>query len=1105
MTIKIGTLNARGGDSKTPQLIKLFNEANIDVCMVQEVHNIKNENIQRIEKDTKTKIYVSPGDQNSRGVMTMIKVSNVIKNPVVVRKDAIGNYLVVQIEIDGRSYELVNLYAPMTPAGRAELFKKLNKETHGKEYQIIAGDFNNVMDFNLDCTGGSRKNFDQRKSDRSELLRFTKENDYTDSLRVIHPKLCLFTFCGLSNYKSRLDRIYVHTNLSKKLDDAKVVPACFSDHDLYVISLLLDNQTDRVVWGKGLWKHNKQILENKENRDKIRRIWNEHQEAKYRHRDICQWWENAKKTVKTACIEMGKMSRQTQNTQKKDLINELGQLTSSTDPASSRRILEIKAKLNEIEQEDINGAIIRSRVQWQNEGEKSTKYFYNLERKQGTERQITELRDEIGNIYKEKSDILKYVKTFYENKFSYTDLENEACDALLDSVTRRLTDEQRDEQAGPFTMSELERVKAKMSRSKAPGNDGLTVEFYDQCWNFIKHDLLEVINEIAATGRIPLSMTQAAITLIYKNKGERSSLNNWRAISLCNVDYKFLTGMIAARMDPYLSQLIHEDQSCGIRNRHIEDPLIYMHSMIDYVRQFGGKSLIYGLDLQAAFDMVHHEYMHRLLARMNIGFRMRDLLKTIYDNMYSSVIVNGAKTPYFRLRKSIRQGDKASMCCFIMAMEPLANIIRRDSSIHPILLPNSKPKCTSLYCDDMNVLSSDINDIPIIQTHMAAFERGSGSKFNQKKTEVLLVGNWTQFEESKISKEHLRKNIKFLGVWFGDDAKKLNQEMITTKIDDALEFWKTIPLSFSGKRLIITSKVLPQLYHVIRITGMDRDLKNAVQKRINEFVWNPKKMYMIAYSTLQNTIEYGGLGMPNLEVINQAILAERIPKMLKSPRIWNGQFMHRLGYILGNITKKLMPYQYAITRRKTTVTATIEEAYKKLNAKVSDWKSENFQTLKQKLHKNNDYKKVDENRDYRHTWKTIESSTDDRRRRDISYLAAHGALTVGAVLKRRNVTTDDTCKLCGEKIETIKHLFIECSHIQTTKETLRKKIGRTLTEELILYHEGYKGMKKKERNAIAAFKQTIWQVRAKLYSGDIKGTMQIKTTMDHIFKSKIDK
>lgn len=1101
MTIKIATLNSRGGDSKTLHIIKTLQDHKIDICCIQESHDISYDNICKIENLNNYKVFKCPGSSNGRGVLTIIR-ETICKKAKMINKDNEGNYLVVELDVQNEILEIVNVYGPMTPTSRAKLFRELLQDTNGKDNRLIGGDFNCIEDFNLDSTGGSKKNFDQRKTDRHELANLVKIHSYVDSFRYIHPTKRSFTFTGITNYRSRLDRIYCHKTYADRIESTEIIPVSFSDHDLYVISMKTMNNDNRKIWGRGFWKLNKTLLEKSENISLLKEMWLEHREEKHKYQRLSDWWETGKRKIKNTCIRLGHNAKNKMNVEKTKLTEELATLLKQTRASDSPRILEIKRMLHTIDSEELNGVLIRSRKDWQDKGEKCTKYFFNLEKKQGKEKQIDEIQTENSQMISTKEQVLSYVKEYFQREFTFVNLDEPSTDILINSITQRLSDDERRSQSGPFKQQELETVLSKMSLNKSPGNDGLTVEFYKFFWPIISQDLLDVINEIAVNGTLPLSMTQALITLIYKNKGSRHELKNWRAISLLNVDFKFLTGLIANRIDPFLKTLIHEDQVCGVNGRYMEDALIFLQNMTDQIQHYGGKSMICSLDLMAAFNKVSHQYIDKVLSCMNFNNRIRNTISTIHGHMYSAVVINGCKTGYFKLEKSIRQGDKMSMTIFILAIEPLANLIRRDRNLSPVILPNTRPKYLSQYCDDTNVYSTKPEDYNLIESHMQTFEKGSGSKFNSDKTEILLFGEWTSKDKNMLPQELIKTDIKILGMWFGANAHTLNERHILTRINETLDFWRTIPLSFDGKRLIIMTKVLSQLYHIIRITGMSTYLKKKVQALITDFIWAPKKMKMLAYSTLQNTKDEGGQNMPNLEVINKAILAERISKVLKSKRPWTGMFIYRLGLNLRAVNKDFQSSRYAHSPYKTETDKVILNVYDELKSEISDWSVETFTTLKKRLHKNNEYRKCDPNRNYDLTWREIDTSTDNRRRKDISYLLAHDALPLGAVLKKRNVITDARCTFCKQRDETRTHILMLCPYTVELKKQLDKRAGRTLSEEEMLYHEGRIKMRKKLKNAIASYKQTIWQFRAKLYFREIQ-LENVKSQLKVTFEAKL--
>ena len=65
------------------------------------------------------------------------------------------------------------------------------------------------------------------------------------------------------------------------------------------------------------------------------------------------------------------------------------------------------------------------------------------------------------------------------------------------------------------------------------------------------------------------SQKQAVITLIEKKGKDRTLLENWRPISLLNVDTKIMLKVIASRLKNVLPNIIHHNQIGFIKDRYI--------------------------------------------------------------------------------------------------------------------------------------------------------------------------------------------------------------------------------------------------------------------------------------------------------------------------------------------------------------------------------------------------------------------------------------------------------------------------------------------------------------------------------------------------------
>uniref|UniRef100_A0A670ZBU0 Uncharacterized protein n=1 Tax=Pseudonaja textilis TaxID=8673 RepID=A0A670ZBU0_PSETE len=114
---------------------------------------------------------------------------------------------------------------------------------------------------------------------------------------------------------------------------------------------------------------------------------------------------------------------------------------------------------------------------------------------------------------------------------------------------------------GNITMMELTEALKKQNVGKAPGPDGLPVEFYKTFQEILNLHLLEVMNEVMSKKRIPKTWSEAYITLILKEDTDLQQVKNYRPISLLNSDYKIFASILAERLKRYLNNFIHADQN----------------------------------------------------------------------------------------------------------------------------------------------------------------------------------------------------------------------------------------------------------------------------------------------------------------------------------------------------------------------------------------------------------------------------------------------------------------------------------------------------------------------------------------------------------------
>ena len=252
----------------------------------------------------------------------------------------------------------------------------------------------------------------------------------------------------------------------------------------------------------------------------------------------------------------------------------------------------------------------------------------------------------------------------------------------------------------------MQEALAELKTGKAPGPDGILVEYLRLYAVTFEHTLLNLINKIFCDHLYPSDWTVNFLKPIFK-KGEKDDTDNFRGLAIGSAFAKLFSQILLKRLTKFIDEkkLLSANQVGFLKGKSTSDHIFLLQTVIEKVVKKGKRKLFVAfIDFKKAYDTVDRDLLLKRLKHLGINGLFLKNIASMYEKTKYSIKLSKGYLDALNSNLGLKQGCPLSPILFNLYIDDIEYIF--DEQCDPIEFQGIHLS-HFLYADDLVQKSLD--------------------------------------------------------------------------------------------------------------------------------------------------------------------------------------------------------------------------------------------------------------------------------------------------------------------------------------------------------------------------------------------------------------